>query len=62
MLLPKYNGTWHWGKLEVDRIDRDFLNKRLTEKFPMSFVKQRLKEFDPNQILENRITSVIFSL
>jgi len=59
-LLPKYNGAWHWGKLEIDRIDSGFLKKRLNEKLPIHLVTEHRSKFDPKKILDNRITNAVF--
>ena len=61
-LLPKYNGTWHWAKLEVDRIDRAFMQKRLEERFSMKLIEEHRRKLDPKNIFTNRITSAIFGV
>eukprot|EP00210_Caulerpa_lentillifera_P000514 g497.t1 len=59
-LLPKYNGMWHWGKLEIDRLEHKDLKKQILDKFPLEYVNEQRKRLDPKNILGNRITDIIF--
>lgn len=60
-LLPKYKGTWHWAKLEVDRLDLNLLKKQLGERYPIEAINEQRRKLDPKNILGSRITDIIFN-
>ena len=61
VLLPKYQGAWHWAKIEIDRLSPAFLKGQLRHKYPIERTESERRRFDPKHILDNRITSVIFN-
>ena len=68
-VMPKFNATWHWAKLEVprssltgqlDEVKMDQIRKRLSAKFPLELFNAYRAMLDPKNILANQwIDSVI---
>jgi L-galactono-1,4-lactone dehydrogenase len=61
-VMPKFNATWHWAKLElprspatgqVDEARLDSIRKRLRAKFPLELFNAYRSMLDPKNILAN---------
>ncbi|KAH7435458.1 hypothetical protein KP509_06G065800 [Ceratopteris richardii] len=62
-LWDSYGAYEHWAKIEVDANDdegKQWLQRRLRERFPIDELNKARKELDPNGILSNETIDLIF--
>eukprot|EP00879_Flechtneria_rotunda_P019234 GHRR01020196.1.p1 GENE.GHRR01020196.1~~GHRR01020196.1.p1 ORF type:complete len:167 (-),score=31.99 GHRR01020196.1:445-945(-) len=62
-LMPKYNATWHWAKIEVPNDPQRLQNMReaLANRFPVAKFNQYRAQLDPDNILGNELVDTLFS-
>lgn len=52
-LMPRFNATWHWAKLEPDNADLAQLRKRIDARFPSRLLAMYRNLLDPKDVLGN---------
>lgn len=64
-LMPKYNATEHWAKIEVPQEGPDAVAKareRLAKRYPLKEFNAARRKFDPKNILGNKLVDTLLSV
>lgn len=54
-LVPRFNATWHWAKLEVPQGQRELaaVKSRLAARYPLSRFNEYRRALDPSGMMAN---------
>lgn len=58
-LMPKYDATEHWAKIEVPHLDRQAAIERIARRYPVDKFNAARRELDPKNILANDIIDTL---
>ncbi|EIE19735.1 L-galactono-1,4-lactone dehydrogenase-like protein [Coccomyxa subellipsoidea C-169] len=58
-LVPKYDATEHWAKIEVPYLDKQAARERIAGRYPVDKFNAARRELDPKNILANDIIDTL---